>query len=245
MKRALHAALWRSAATNIDPDTQTRGVEAMIEFRERHTRRITVQIVAHVTSGATRMHDAARKWLLAAIDMGADALGGVPYISDDPIAFLDMMFDLAGKSGLPLDLHIDEHLNADKLLFDTPCRGLHHHVGFLSNGVDGGGEQIARLARSAVGIAHVQVNYRRARVSAARRFVGDLEGRDGNVGRLAAGHLGPHDGCGQDHLRGKCRGARRRKGRWGNRCSSLGTTHVPLARHTRTGGAIKPAADGG
>jgi cytosine deaminase len=119
--------------TNIDPDTRTRGVEAMIEFRERHRERMTLQIVAHVTSGATRMRDEARKWLLAAIDMGADALGGVPAISDDPIAFLDMMFELASKSGLPLDLHIDEHLNAGKLLFEplverTEAMGMQNRV---------------------------------------------------------------------------------------------------------------------
>ena len=79
------------------------------------------------------MHDAARNWLLAAIDMGADVLGGVPFISDDPIAFLDMVFDLASKSGLPLDLHIDEHLNADKLLFEplaerTEALGMQNRV---------------------------------------------------------------------------------------------------------------------
>ena len=119
--------------TNIDPDTQTRGVEAMIEFREQHAHHMILQIVAHVTSGATRMHDAARNWLLAAIDMGVDVLGGVPHISDDPIAFLDMIFDLASKSGLPLDLHIDEHLNADKLLFEplaerTQALGMQNRV---------------------------------------------------------------------------------------------------------------------
>ncbi len=70
------------------------------------------------------MHDAARNWLLAAIDMGADVLGGVPFISDDPIAFLDMVFALSSKADLPLDLHIDEHLNADKLLFE-PLAGAH------------------------------------------------------------------------------------------------------------------------
>ena len=119
--------------TNIDPDTQTKGVEAMVEFRRRHADRMKVQVVAHVTSGATRMREQARSWLLAAIDLGADVLGGVPHISDDPIAFLDMMFDLATKSGLPLDLHIDEHLDARKLLFEplaerTEALGMQNRV---------------------------------------------------------------------------------------------------------------------
>jgi cytosine deaminase len=104
--------------TNIDPQTQVRGVEAMVELRDRYAGRITVQVVAHVTSGATRMRDAANNWIEKAIDIGADVIGGVPAISDDPIAFLDMVFALADKSGLPLDLHVDEHLDAKTLLFE-------------------------------------------------------------------------------------------------------------------------------
>jgi len=166
--RTLEACLARGTVairshTNIDPDTQTRGVEAMIELRERYRKRMTLQIVAHVTSGATRMRDAARKWLLAAIDMGADVLGGVPFISDDPIAFLDMMFDLAGKSGLPLDLHIDEHLDSDKLLFDplverTEALGMQNRVvashssALSALGLTTAGRIMERLARAGIAV---------------------------------------------------------------------------------------------
>lgn len=104
--------------TNIDPQTQVRGVEAMVELRDRYADRIKLQVVAHVTSGATRMRDKAKAWLEQAIDAGADVIGGVPAISDDPMAFLDMVFGLAEKHGLPLDLHIDEHLDAKTLLFE-------------------------------------------------------------------------------------------------------------------------------
>ena len=149
--------------TNIDPDTQARGVEAMVEFRDQHADRMTVQVVAHVTGGAPRMRDAARNWLLAAIDMGADVLGGVPRNSDDPLAFLDMMFDLATKSGLPLDLHIDEHLNADKLLFEplaerTEALGMQNHVvashSSALSALDpvAAGHLIERLARAGIAV---------------------------------------------------------------------------------------------
>src|SRR5262245_50901738 len=104
--------------TNIDPQTEVRGIEAMVELRERCADRIKLQVVAHVTSDAARMRDAARKWIEQAIAAGADVVGGVPAFSDDPIAFVDMVFELADRHGLPIDMHIDEHLDAANLMFD-------------------------------------------------------------------------------------------------------------------------------
>lgn len=149
--------------TNIDPDTKTRGVEAMVELRDKHADRMRVQIVAHVTSGATRMRTEARQWLLEAIDLGVDAIGGAVQISDDPLAFLDMMFDLATKSGLPLDLHIDEHLDASKLLFEplverTEALGLQGRVVASHSSVLSALElskaqpMIEKLARAKIGV---------------------------------------------------------------------------------------------
>jgi cytosine/creatinine deaminase len=149
--------------TNIDPQTQCRGVEAMVELRERYADRMTLQIVAHVTSCATRMRDRAKTWLEQAISSGADIIGGVPAISDDPIAFLDMVFGLADKRGLPLDLHIDEHLDGNTLLFEplverTEALGLQgrvvaSHSSALSavNRVEAG-RIIDKLARSQIAI---------------------------------------------------------------------------------------------
>ncbi len=132
-----HCAAYGTVAirshTNVDPPTQVRGIEAMVEVRERCADRMTVQVVAHVTSDATRMREAARLWLEEAVKLGADVIGGVPAFSDDPVAFLDMVFDVADRSGLPLDLHVDEHLNASALLFSplierTRALGMHGRV---------------------------------------------------------------------------------------------------------------------
>jgi cytosine deaminase len=105
--------------TNIDPETGLRGIEAMLEVRERWRDRMTLQIVAHVTSGATRRLADAEAWFKAAIEAGIDAIGGVPAYSDQPLAFLDLLFRLAETSGLPVDLHMDEHLDPTKVLFDA------------------------------------------------------------------------------------------------------------------------------
>src|SRR5262249_2746503 len=105
--------------TNVDPQLKLRAFEAMLEVRERCRDRMTLQVVAHVTGDAMRMHDAAKAWLEAAIAAGVDAIGGVPNFSDQPIKFLDTVFALAQRHGLPLDMHIDEHLDAGSLLFDA------------------------------------------------------------------------------------------------------------------------------
>jgi cytosine deaminase len=43
----------------------------------------------------------------------------VPQYADEPLAFLDLLFELAERSGLPLDMHVDEHLDCGQLLFDA------------------------------------------------------------------------------------------------------------------------------
>ncbi len=85
--------------TNIDPETGLRGIEAMVEVREQWRDRVAVQIVGHVTSGATRRPADAEAWLEGAIDAGIDAVGGVPAYSDRPADFLDLLFRMASASG--------------------------------------------------------------------------------------------------------------------------------------------------
>lgn len=104
---------------NVDPVLQVRAVEMLVQLRERWRQRIRIQVVAFVTAGATRMGATAKAWLDDAIRAGADVVGGTPAISDDPAAFLDMLFDAAERYDLPIDLHLDEHLDAERQLFDA------------------------------------------------------------------------------------------------------------------------------
>ena len=105
--------------TNIDPQTELRGIEAMIGVREKAAHLMRVQVVAHVTSGATSMLPESREWLRGAVALGVDVIGGVPAYSDQPIEFMKLLFDAADNSGLPLDMHIDEHLDETRVLFDS------------------------------------------------------------------------------------------------------------------------------
>jgi cytosine/creatinine deaminase len=108
--------------TNIDPQTGVRGIEAMVALREACASRMRIQIVGHVTSGATSMLPESDAWLRQAIDLGIDAIGGVPAFSSEPVALMKLLFDAAQRSGLPLDMHIDEHLDAGRAMFGELAR---------------------------------------------------------------------------------------------------------------------------
>src|ERR1700723_194137 len=112
-----HGTVAIRSHTNIDPQTGVRGVEAMVELRAQCAAFMRIQIVGHVTSGATSMLPESDAWLRQAIDLGIDAIGGVPAFSSEPLALLKLLFDSAERSGLPLDMHIDEHLDPAKAMF--------------------------------------------------------------------------------------------------------------------------------
>jgi cytosine deaminase len=114
-----HGTVAIRSHTNIDPQSELRGIEAMIAVRERSARLMRVQVVAHVTSNATSMFLESKEWLRGAVSLGVDVIGGVPAYSDRPTEFMKVLFETADRSGLPLDMHIDEHLDDTRVLFDS------------------------------------------------------------------------------------------------------------------------------
>jgi cytosine deaminase len=114
-----HGTVAIRSHANVDPELRTRAVEALVALRESLHSRLTLQIVAFATGGATRRGADAEAWLKDAVAAGADVIGGTPAIADDPIAFLDMLFAVADRHGLPLDLHLDEHLDGERQLLEA------------------------------------------------------------------------------------------------------------------------------
>src|SRR5580698_5734797 len=58
-----HGTIAIRSHTNIDPQTGVRGVEAMVALREECASHMRIQIVGHVTSGATSMLPESAAWL--------------------------------------------------------------------------------------------------------------------------------------------------------------------------------------
>jgi cytosine deaminase len=114
-----HGTVAIRSHANVDPEARTRGVQALVALREKWKDRLRLQVVAFMTSGATKKGVPAREWLEEAIALGADVVGGTPTYADEPMEFLDMLFDAAERHGMPIDLHLDEHLDAGRVQFDA------------------------------------------------------------------------------------------------------------------------------
>ncbi len=112
--------------TNLDPESGTRGIEALLELRERWRDRLRLQVVAFA-SGVPPDGADAGEMLAAALALGADVIGGTPARAADARSFIKLLFATAEKSGLPLDLHLDEHLDPQRLHFDTVIECTHAH----------------------------------------------------------------------------------------------------------------------
>ena len=111
---------------NVDSEAKLRGVEAL---RERWRERLRLQVVAFLTGGGTRAGAPAREWLEEAMRLGADVLGLNPNHAERPAEILDLVFELAERHGKPIDLHLDEHLDAGRTYFHavierTRARGM-------------------------------------------------------------------------------------------------------------------------
>jgi cytosine deaminase len=83
--------------------------EALVAVRDRLRHLVDIQVFA--LSGWPTSTDAQRRLLRDAVSIGLDGVGGCPHLDDDPLAATDMLLEVAGESGLPLDLHTDETLD--------------------------------------------------------------------------------------------------------------------------------------
>jgi cytosine/creatinine deaminase len=104
---------------NVDPEAKLRGVEALIGVRGRWRERVRLQVCAFLTGGSTKLGAPAREWLDEAVHLGADVIGLNPNHADRPLEVLDLVFDAAERHGRPIDLHLDEHLDATRTYFDA------------------------------------------------------------------------------------------------------------------------------
>jgi cytosine/creatinine deaminase len=92
-----------------------KAVEALLEVREALRGRVDVQLVA-LTVRLTGPECAdLRAMLRAAMELGADVVGGCPHLDPDPVAYHDLTLSLAAALGRPIDLHTDETLDPSVL----------------------------------------------------------------------------------------------------------------------------------
>jgi cytosine deaminase len=86
-------------------DAPLRCIQALVAVREQLRDLVDIEIVA---LPGPDIPDAA---IEAALDAGADTVGGAPHIADDPLADLHRLLDIAERRDVPVDLHTDESLD--------------------------------------------------------------------------------------------------------------------------------------
>jgi cytosine deaminase len=86
-------------------DDPLRGIRGLVRVRDELRDLVDLEIVA---LPGPDIPDAA---IEAALDAGADAVGGAPHIAEDPIADLRRLLAIAERYDVPVDLHTDESLD--------------------------------------------------------------------------------------------------------------------------------------
>jgi cytosine deaminase len=101
-----HGTLYVRAHVEVDPILGLSALEVALSLREALAGLMTIQVVAFPQEGVQKS-PGTEELLREALRLGADALGGAPYVDPDPIAHLETLFRLALEAGVPLDLHAD------------------------------------------------------------------------------------------------------------------------------------------
>ena len=95
-----------------DTDTKARleGVRALLKAREEYSGRVTLEVVAFPQDGVVR-DPGARDYVEEAIKLGADVVGGIPWIEytdADSQEHIDQMFDIAMRYDKPISMLMDD-----------------------------------------------------------------------------------------------------------------------------------------
>lgn len=122
--------------THVDTcDDDLKGVQALLEVRDKIKDYIDLQLVAFPQDGVLR-DPAAMQNTIRALDMGVDIVGGIPHFErtmEDGAQSVRLLCEMAAERGLMVDMHCDESddpqsRHIETLAFETQRLGLQGRV---------------------------------------------------------------------------------------------------------------------
>jgi cytosine/creatinine deaminase len=102
--------------TDVDPIVELRSMAGVLAAKQAMAGRIDVDVIAFSTSRNDLADPTAMARLKEAVGMGAGLIGAGLNSSADPPRALAALLDLAEQSRLPVDIHLDEHLEPHQML---------------------------------------------------------------------------------------------------------------------------------
>ncbi len=115
------------AHVEVDPLVGLMGMEALLALRAEYAPALELQLCAFAQEGILQA-PGTEALLRQALQMGADLVGGCPYNDTDPLAHIDIVFQLAGAFGVDVDFHVDffdepDHLHVREIIERTRALG--------------------------------------------------------------------------------------------------------------------------
>lgn len=105
-----HGTTHIRALADVDSKARLEGVAALIQAREEFKGTVEIQVVAFPQDGVVREPGAA-ELVRQAMEMGADAVGGIPWIEhteSDMRRHIDGMFEIAREFNKPVSMLVDD-----------------------------------------------------------------------------------------------------------------------------------------
>lgn len=110
----------------VDPRAGLRGFTAIKALKADYAWGLDLSICVFPQEGLTN-DPGTEELLVAALQDGADLLGGCPYTDTDPAAQIETLFALARRFDVDLDFHLDFDLDPSWMHLDEVCRQTQLH----------------------------------------------------------------------------------------------------------------------
>ena len=112
------------AFADVDAKAKLEGVNALLKIREEYKDRVTLQVVAFPQDGVVR-EPGAKDLVKQALELGADVVGGIPWIEFTKEAeqdHVDSMCAFAKKYNKPISMLLDDVGDAEERTLEMLCK---------------------------------------------------------------------------------------------------------------------------